>query len=70
MQKKALIINTTIFDEQTNDDDLLVAMKTLVGQYCFNCLGIQNIEYAYFCAVHCADEATRKKYMDRAHLPG
>jgi NAD(P)H dehydrogenase (quinone) len=68
--KKALIINTTIFDKRAYDDGLSAAMKTLVDEFCLSYPGIEHVEHEYFHAVHGADAATRQAYLDRAYELG
>jgi NAD(P)H dehydrogenase (quinone) len=68
--KKALIINTTIFNQQAYDAGLGGAMKTLIDEYCFMYPGIKTVEHVYFYAVNGADDATRSAYLDRAYALG
>lgn len=68
--KKALIISTTIWDEKSYDAGLRAAMKTLVDEYCLIYPGVQSVEHVYFYAVHGADDATRRKYLERAYSLG
>lgn len=68
--KKALIISTTIFDEQAYRAGLGDAMKTLIDEYAFIYPGVQRVEHVYFYAVHGADDATRQAYLERAYALG
>jgi hypothetical protein len=68
--RKALIINTTIFDEQSYRDGLGDAMKTLIDEFALRYPGIQKVEHVYFYAVHGADDATRQAYLERAYRLG
>jgi len=68
--KKALIMNTTIFDERSYEDKLGAAMKVLIDDFCLRYPGIQNVEHVYFHAVHGADDATRQGYLERAYSLG
>lgn len=68
--KKALIINTTIWDERAYDAGLRSAMKTLMDEYCLNYPGVQTVEHVYFYAVPGADDATRRAYLERAYVLG
>lgn len=68
--KKALIINTTIFDERAYDDGLRAGMKTLIDEFALTYPGIKSVEHVYFYAVHGADEETRRKYLERAYALG
>jgi NAD(P)H dehydrogenase (quinone) len=58
--KKALIINTTIFDQRSYEDGLAQPITRLVDDYCLRFPGIPQVEHVYFHAVHGADLATRK----------
>jgi NAD(P)H dehydrogenase (quinone) len=65
--KKALIINTTIFDEAAYESGLGAAMRVLIDEFALRYPGIQSIEHVYFYAVHGADDSTRKAYLERAY---
>jgi NAD(P)H dehydrogenase (quinone) len=68
--QKALIINTTIWDQQAYAAGLGAAMQTLIDEYSLRYPGIQSVEHVYFHAVHGADEATRRGYLERAYELG
>jgi NAD(P)H dehydrogenase (quinone) len=68
--KKALIINTTIFNEQSYKGDLAAAMKVLIDDYALLYPGVQSVEHVYFYAVHGADDATRQAYLEKAYSLG
>lgn len=68
--KKALIINTTIFDERSYASGLGAAMKVLIDDFALHYPGIEKIEHVYFHAVHGADDAERRAYLDTAHALG
>lgn len=68
--KKALIINTTIWDERSYDDGLRAAMKKLIDEYSLIFPGVQSVEHVYFYAVHGADDETRRGYLERAYALG
>lgn len=69
--KKALIINTTIFDEKSYETNgMRAAMKVLVDDYEFRFPGIQSVEHKYFYAVHGADTAKLKAYLEEAYELG
>jgi NAD(P)H dehydrogenase (quinone) len=68
--RKALIINTTIFDEQAYDAGLGTAMRALVDEFCLSYPGVQNVEHVYFYAVHGADDARRQAYLEKAYALG
>lgn len=68
--EKALILQTTIWNEASYDAGLKAAMKVLIDEYALRYPGIQRIEHQYFHAVHGADEATRRTYLERAYTLG
>lgn len=68
--KKALIMQTTIFDERAYDAGLRDAMRTVIDQFTLTYPGIQAVEREFFYAVHGADDATRRGYLDRAYALG
>src|SRR5512134_2690927 len=68
--KKALIIQTTIFDKRAYDSGLRDAMRMVVDEFTLTYPGIKNVEREYFYAVHGADDATRRGYLDRAYALG
>jgi len=57
-------------DERAYDDGLREAMKKLVDEYSFVYPGIRSVEHVYFYAVHGADDATRRGYLERAYALG
>lgn len=68
--EKALIMQTTIFDERAYQDGLEAAMKLLVAEYCLRFPGVKAVEHRLFHAVHGADEATCRGFLDEAHRLG
>ena len=68
--KKALIINTTIFHEQTYGAGLGAAMKLLIDEFSLRYPGVQNVEHVYLYAVHGANDATRAAYLEKAYSLG
>ena len=68
--EKALILQTTIFDEHASSDRPADAMKVLIDEFGFRYPGIKKVEHVYFHAVHGADDATRRRYLDEAHRLG
>jgi NAD(P)H dehydrogenase (quinone) len=68
--EKALIIQTTIWDEASYDAGLKAAMKMLIDEYALRYPGIKRVEHEYFHAVHGADDARRRAYLDRAYQLG
>lgn len=68
--EKALIIQTTIFDRRAYQAGLADAMRVLIDEFGFQYPGIKKVEHAYFYAVHGADDATRRGYLDEAYRLG
>ena len=68
--EKALIMQTTIWDEASYDGGLKAAMKLLVDEYALRYPGIKRVEHEFFHAVNGADDATRRAYLDRAYQLG
>lgn len=68
--EKALIIQTTIFDEPAYDAGLRDAMKALIDEYALLYPGVKTVEHVYFYAVHGADEPTRRRYLEKAYALG
>jgi NAD(P)H dehydrogenase (quinone) len=67
---KALIISTTIFNEEAYRAGLGQAMRLLIDEFAFRYPGIRTVEHAYFHAVNMADESTLRGYLERAYLLG
>ncbi len=67
---KALIINTTIFNEEAYQDGLGAAMKQLIDEFTFHYPGIKKVDHVYFYAVNMADEKTLQGYLERAYQLG
>jgi len=68
--EKALIMQTTIWDQASYDAGLKAAMKLLVDEYALRYPGIKRVEHEFFHAVNGADDATRRAYLDRAYQLG
>ncbi len=68
--KKALIINTTLFNEQAYQSGLAQSMKRLIDDFAFTYPGINIVDHVYFYAVHGADDTTRRSYLKTAYLLG
>jgi NAD(P)H dehydrogenase (quinone) len=68
--EKALIIQTTIWDERSYDAGLRQAMCKVIDEYTFTYPGIKNVEHELFYAVHGADDDTRRAYLERARRLG
>jgi len=68
--EKALIIQTTIFDQGAYQAGLAEAMRVLIDEFAFQYPGIKEVEHVYFHAVYGADDATRRGYLDQAYRLG
>lgn len=68
--EKALIVQTTIFDERAYQAGLKDAMTALVDEFALRYPGIKRVEHEYLHAVHGADDATRRGYLERAYALG
>ena len=68
--KKALIIQTTIFDKRAYDTGLRDAMRMVIDEFTLTYPGIKSVEREYFYAVHGADDVTRQGYLERAYALG
>lgn len=68
--QKALIIQTTIFDQNAYQSGLGDAMKHLIDEFALRYPGIKTVEREFLYAVHGADEATRQGYLDKAYQLG
>lgn len=66
-QKKALIINTTIFDEETYRAGFGDAMTRLMDDWGLRFPGILTVEHVFFYAVYGAADETRRTYLERAY---
>lgn len=64
--QKALIMQTTIWDERSYDTGLRDAMRKVIDEYTLTYPGIKTVEHALFYAVHGADDDTRRGYLERA----
>lgn len=68
--EKALVINTTIFNEKAYQSGFGDAMRRLIDDWCLRYPGIKAVEHVYFYAVHGADDATRRRYLEKAYALG
>jgi NAD(P)H dehydrogenase (quinone) len=68
--QKALIISTTLFNENAYKDGLGEAMKRLIDDFGFRYPGIKNVEHVYFYSVSAVDASTRQNYLQQAYCLG
>ncbi len=67
---KALIINTTLFNEKSYAAGLGDAMKQLIDEFALRYPGIKEVEHVYFYSVGSVDDSTRRAYLQRAYELG
>lgn len=67
---KALIMQTTIWDERSYDAGLRTAMCKVIDEYTLTYPGIREVQHELFYAIHGADDATRQGYLERARALG
>ena len=68
--RKALIINTTLFNEKSYASGLGDAIKRLIDDFALRYPGIKEVEHVYFYSVASVDDATRQGYLRRAYELG
>jgi NAD(P)H dehydrogenase (quinone) len=68
--EKVVIINTTLFNEESYKDGFEPALKRLIDDFAFRFPGIKHVEHTYYYAVHGVGEETRKRYLENAYLLG
>jgi NAD(P)H dehydrogenase (quinone) len=68
--EKALVIQTTIFDQAAYDAGLRDAIRLLIDEYSLRYPGIKRVDRKYFYAVHDADAAKLSRYLERAYQLG
>jgi len=68
--EKALIMQTTIWDERAYDAGFREAMCKVIDEYTLTYPGIKMVEHELFYAVHGADDDTRRRYLERARALG
>jgi NAD(P)H dehydrogenase (quinone) len=68
--EKALIINTTIFNEEAYAAGLKQSMTKLIDEFAMHYPGIKTVQHEYFHSVNMANEKTLKGYLERAYQLG
>ena len=64
--EKALIIQTTLFNEEAYASGLGEAMRRLIDEFALHYPGIKEVERVFFYSVASVDDATRRAYLERA----
>jgi NAD(P)H dehydrogenase (quinone) len=67
---KALLMSTTLFDEQAYDDGLRDAMTRLIDDFGFRYPGVKKVEHVYFYSVGAVGDEVRKEYLQEAYRQG
>jgi len=68
--EKALLISTTLFDEESYQSGLGEAMKRLIDDFGFRYPGIKKVEHVYFYSVSAVSDDARRGYLQEAHRLG
>jgi NAD(P)H dehydrogenase (quinone) len=69
--KKALVMSSTIFDEESyRTTGIKDAMGRLIEDWCLRFPGIENVEHVYFHAVHDGNSEKLTGYLDQAYRLG
>ena len=68
--EKALLISTTLTDEQAYNDGLREAMTRLIDDFGFRYPGVKNVEHVYFYSVGAAGAEVRQCYLQEAYRLG
>jgi NAD(P)H dehydrogenase (quinone) len=68
--EKALIINTTIFDQESYDAGIGEAMGRLMDDWCLRFPGVKKVQHVYFHAVHDLDVEARQANLAEAYRLG
>ncbi len=69
-QAKGLIITPTFFSEDEYDTGWRDAMDTILCDWDLKMAGVKDAEHVYFYGVVAADDATRRRYLERAYELG
>lgn len=68
--EKALLISTTLFDEQAYNDGFRDAMSRLIDDFGFRYPGVQKVEHVYFYSVGAVGAEARQGYLQQAYQLG
>jgi NAD(P)H dehydrogenase (quinone) len=69
-QGKALLISTTLFNEESYQDGIKGAMTKLIDDFGFRYPGIKTVEHVYFHSVSAVGDETRGGYLQEAYRLG
>ncbi|MGZ4691427.1 MAG: NAD(P)H-dependent oxidoreductase [Acidimicrobiia bacterium] len=68
--QRALIMSSTIFDENAYDDGIRDAIAKVIDDWGFRYPGIEDVEHVYFYAATAASPETIRRYLDQAYELG
>jgi NAD(P)H dehydrogenase (quinone) len=68
--EKALVIQTTLFDEAAYREGLGDAMRLLLDEFGLRFPGVKEVRRVFFHAVYGADDAARRGYLEQAYRLG
>ena len=68
--RRALIMTSTIFDENAYDDGIRDAISKVIDDWGFRYPGIDNVEHVYFYAATAAPPETIQRYLEQAYELG
>ena len=68
--EKALLISTTLFNEQAYNDGFRDAMTRLIDDFGFRYPGVKQVEHVYFYSVGAVDADVRRGYLQEAYRLG
>jgi NAD(P)H dehydrogenase (quinone) len=68
--EKALVISTTLFNEEDYKASLAAPMERIVDDWGLRYPGVKHVEHTYFYSAMIADEPTRRAYLERAYRLG
>ncbi len=68
--QKALIISTTLFQEEDYRSDWQAPMSRIIDDWGLRYPGVKTVEHVYFYRVPVTDDETRRSYLERAYQLG
>jgi NAD(P)H dehydrogenase (quinone) len=68
--EKALLISTTLFDQQAYNDGIRDAMTRLIDDFGFRYPGVKKVEHVYFYSVGAVGAEGRRDYLQEAYRLG
>ncbi|OGO35486.1 MAG: NAD(P)H dehydrogenase [Chloroflexi bacterium RBG_16_57_11] len=68
--EKALLISTTLFNEEAYQAGLREAMTRLIDDFGFRYPGVKNVEHVYFYSVSAVGEEVRQGYLQETYRLG